>query len=254
MPRSRSRQARARSSSMEPSSPAFFSCLAQAVIRWPAARTSAGGSSRPISAALPESSAHRCTRASRAAASRRFLALSGATSMTARAIAARPARGQAARPVQHHRLGLAGLAGVQVRGSPSDDLRLVQPDDAVPQRRPGPGQPHLQGEGDGEQVTGAAAVLGQHMGQLTGGELLARGGHPRGSFGRAARLGTPPDPLAEKLHRDSRHINPCHRLPYYTGQQQARAGFYCDMAGPGSWHRSSVHVTMIIDSWQPVRA
>ncbi len=74
---------------MSPSSPAALSCRAQEVIRWSAARTSAGGSSRPINAALPESSAHCCTRASRAAASRRFLALPGATSMTARAIAAR---------------------------------------------------------------------------------------------------------------------------------------------------------------------
>jgi hypothetical protein len=24
-------------------------------------------------------------------------------------------------------------------------------------------------------------------------------------------------------------------LPYYTGQQQARAGFCCDIAGAGSW-------------------
>ena len=74
---------------MSPSRPAFFSSRAHAVIRWSAARTSAGGSSRPISAAFPESSAHRCTRASRAACSRRLRALAGATSITARAIAAR---------------------------------------------------------------------------------------------------------------------------------------------------------------------
>ena len=77
-----------------------MSCRAQAVIRWSAARTSAGGSSRPISAAFPESSAHRCTRASRAATSRRFLAFSGAASSTARAIAARspPGVSRPARP------------------------------------------------------------------------------------------------------------------------------------------------------------
>ena len=74
---------------MSPSSPAFFSSRAQAVIRWSAVSTSAAGSSRPIRAAFPESSAHRCTRASRAATSRRFLAFSGAASITARAIAAR---------------------------------------------------------------------------------------------------------------------------------------------------------------------
>jgi hypothetical protein len=74
---------------MLPSSPAFFSCLAHQVTRWSAARTSAGGSSRPTSAAFPESSAHRSTRASLAASSRRLRAASGATCMTARAIAAR---------------------------------------------------------------------------------------------------------------------------------------------------------------------
>src|SRR5207248_5663776 len=56
---------------MSPSSPALRSSPAQAVIRWSAASTSSGGSSRPISAALPESSAHRSTRAVRAAFSRR---------------------------------------------------------------------------------------------------------------------------------------------------------------------------------------
>ena len=74
---------------MSPSSPAWRSSLAQAVIRWSAASTSSGGSSQPISAALPESSAHRSTRASLAAASRRSFAFSGATSITAWAIAAR---------------------------------------------------------------------------------------------------------------------------------------------------------------------
>ena len=68
---------------MSPSKPAFFSSLAQAVIRWSAASTSSGGSSQPISAALPESSAHRSTRMSFAAASRRCFAFSGATSITA---------------------------------------------------------------------------------------------------------------------------------------------------------------------------
>ena len=46
-------------------------------------------SSRPIRAAFPLSSAHRSTRASRAAFSRRSFALSGATSITARATAER---------------------------------------------------------------------------------------------------------------------------------------------------------------------
>jgi len=85
---------------MVPSSPARFSSFAQAVTRWSAASTCAGGSSRPASAAFPESSAHRSTRASRAACSRRFFALPGATSMTARAIADRspPGVSDPARP------------------------------------------------------------------------------------------------------------------------------------------------------------
>ena len=85
---------------MLPSSPAFFSCRAHQEIRWSAARTSSGGSSRPASAAFPLSSAHRCTRASFAAASRRFRAFSGATCITARAIADRspPGVSRPARP------------------------------------------------------------------------------------------------------------------------------------------------------------
>ena len=74
---------------MSPSRPAARSSLAHQWIRWSAASTSAGGSSRPISAALPESSSHRCTRAFRAASSRRLRALSGATWITAAATADR---------------------------------------------------------------------------------------------------------------------------------------------------------------------
>ena len=76
-PRSRSSKARARSSSVPPSSPAAFSSRARAVIRSSAASTWSGDSSRPASAALPESSAHRSTRANLAAVSRRFLRLLG---------------------------------------------------------------------------------------------------------------------------------------------------------------------------------
>ena len=57
-----------------------------------------GGSSRPASAAFPESSIHRCTRASFSASSRRFRAFCGATSITARAIAERSPPGSAAPP------------------------------------------------------------------------------------------------------------------------------------------------------------
>ena len=93
VPSSKSMNARARSWSMSPSSPAWRSCFAHAVTRWSAARTSAGGSSRPASPAFPLSSAHRSTRVRRAMCSRRFFAFSGLTSMTARLIAARSAPG-----------------------------------------------------------------------------------------------------------------------------------------------------------------
>jgi len=89
MPSKMSRYARARSASMPPSTPALRSSLAHAVTRWSAASTCAGGSSRPASPAFPLASAHRSTRVLSASCSRRFFALPGATSITARAIAAR---------------------------------------------------------------------------------------------------------------------------------------------------------------------
>src|SRR5258706_11224210 len=102
------------------------------VICWSAARTSSGGSSQPISAALPVSWIHRSTRASFAACSRRSFAFFGAALMTARAIAARSAPGgQPGGPVQHLGLCGAGLIFIQQRGGPADDLRLVPGDRAV---------------------------------------------------------------------------------------------------------------------------
>ena len=91
--RSRSSRARARIASVPPSRPALRSSSAHQVIRSSTARISSGGSSRPARAALPESSRHRSTRANFAAVSRRSFAFSGATSMTARAMAARSAPG-----------------------------------------------------------------------------------------------------------------------------------------------------------------
>ena len=110
---------------MLPASPAFFSCRAHQEIRWSAARTSAGGSSRPASAAFPLSSAHRCTRASLAASSRRRRAFSGATSITARAIADRSPPG-VSRPARPSTLLLRRprLPRIEHRGGPGDDLRL----------------------------------------------------------------------------------------------------------------------------------
>ena len=126
--------------------------------------------------------------------------------MTARAIAARSPPGVRPGPAQHHGLGLPGLGRVEQRGGAGDDPGLVQPDDPVPQRRPGAGQPALQRGGDGEQVLGAAAVLGQRVGELLGGELLARGRHPRRSFWRAARLGTAADQLGGRGELAGGHV------------------------------------------------
>ena len=79
---------------MPPSSPACLQLLRPGgdplIRREDLVRRPAPG---PASAAFPESSAHRSTRANFAATSRRFFAFFGATSITARAIAARSAPG-----------------------------------------------------------------------------------------------------------------------------------------------------------------
>ncbi len=173
---------------MSPSSPAFLSSVAHQVIRWSAASTSAGGSSRPISAALPESSRHRCTRASRWACSRRLRALSGATSMTARAIAARspPGVSRPARPSTSASAARAS-AGVQVRGGRGDDLHLRVAQRPGAERGPGAGQLDLQVVGQGQHRLGLPAGLGQRVGQLGLGELLPDQRHLR----RAGSSGQP---------------------------------------------------------------
>ena len=81
--------------------------------------------SRPIRAAFPDSSAHRCTRASRVAASRRFLALSGLTSWPA----AWPAS-----------MARSGQPGIRSRASPVPNAaaRLL---DSPGKLRAGPGCP-----------------------------------------------------------------------------------------------------------------
>ena len=102
---------------MPPSSPAFFSSCAQAVIRWSAASTSSGGSSQPISAALPESSIHRSTRASFARPLPPLPRLPGSDFHDgAGDRGAQRARGQPGRPVQHLVLGGGRLVRVQQRG------------------------------------------------------------------------------------------------------------------------------------------
>ena len=167
LPRTRSRKARARSSSMPPSSPALRSSPAHERIRWSHASTSSGGSSRPIRAALPESSAHRSTRAVRAAASRRCLALPGAASITARASADRspPGVGRPARP---------RTAASTAAASPSDRYwvsrtissalaRVMSPAGQRAQRRAEPGG---QVPRCGQQPAGLGPGLAQRVGQL----------------------------------------------------------------------------------------
>ncbi len=175
---------------MSPSSPARLSSCAQAVIRWSAASTSSGGSSRPISAALPESSAHRSTRASLTAALAPLpRLLRGDLHHRAGDRGAQPARGQPGGPVQHLLLGGAGLGVVEQGGGAGDDLGLVPGDGPVAQRRGGAGQLHRQVPGQVEQVPGRRAGLGQHVRHLIGGELSYRSGirRPRGQPGAGLR-------------------------------------------------------------------
>ena len=108
-------------------------------------------------------------------------------------------RGPAARP--------SSRPGVQHRGGPGDDLRLGLPQGPVPERRPGPGQLHLQDIRQVQQALGRPAGLAQHRAQLPRGELLPRRRHPRRPLRGTAGRGTAADPLAEKLHRDWRHIS-----------------------------------------------
>ena len=162
---------------MPPSSPACRSSRAQAVIRSSAASTSSGGSSRPISAALPESSAHRSTRANFAAVSRRSFAFSGATSITARAIAARSPPG-VSRPARSRTSGLggAGLGVIEQGGGAGDDLGLVPGDRPVVAARPWCRAGGFRGSGPGRSGAGAAAGLPQRVRDLVRGELRVLGG------------------------------------------------------------------------------
>ena len=103
---------------------------------WPAASaasTSSGGSSRPISAAFPESSAHRCTRASRAAASRRFCAFLGATSMTARRMAARSPPG-VSRPARSSTFFSAARASAASSSAVADTMTSALYREITPSR------------------------------------------------------------------------------------------------------------------------
>ena len=175
---------------MSPSSPAFFSSFAKAVICWSAASTSSGGSSQPISAALPESWIHRSTRASLAAFCRRCLAFSGAAFTTARAIAARSAPGvrRAARSRTSCSAARAssGSRNAVARAMISALYREIVPSSSAAAV---PGQMGFQGLGQADQALRAVAGLPQRAGHLVGGELLSGGaGLRRASSATAASL------------------------------------------------------------------
>ena len=123
----RGRRGRGARPCRRPARPASAPC-AQAVIRWSAASTSSGGSSRPISAALPESSAHRSTRANPPRSPALPRLLGGGLDDRAGDRGPQRPRGQAGGPVQDLLLGGAGLIGVQERGGAGDDLRLIPGD------------------------------------------------------------------------------------------------------------------------------
>ena len=111
---------------------------------------------------------------------------------------AQPARGQTARPVQHHGLGPPGLARVEQRGGGADDLRLVQPDDPVPQRRPGAGQLGLQGRRTGEHRQVRAAR--HHIQRQPGAERRRPAGRLARKDPRRPGLARPPAPGQRRDH------------------------------------------------------
>jgi len=109
-----------------------------------------------------------------------------------------PARGQPPRAVEHQRLGGAGFSRVQHRGGPGDDLHLGLAQGPVPERRPGPGQLHLQVMSQVQQALGGPAGLRQHRGQLGHGELVPPGRHLSRARRATARPGTPADQLRDR--------------------------------------------------------
>ena len=173
MPRRMSRKARARSRSMPPSRPAFFSWRAHQVIRWSAASTSAGRQLPAGQAGVPG----RLRPPLHPRLLRRMLpALARLLRVDLHDRAAdrrpQPRRGQGPGPVQDHGLRGAGLGGVQQHGGRRDDLRLTQGQHPGPERRPGPGQADLQRRRQGQHFLGVPGRQGQRGTQLPGEELI----------------------------------------------------------------------------------
>jgi hypothetical protein len=124
--------------------------------------------------------------------------LSGATSITARAIAAQPAWGQPPGPVQHQRFGGARLGGVQHRGGTGDDDDLGLPQGPVVEGCFGAGQLDLEVMGQVQHRVGGPAGLGQHSGHLGSRGLIPALRQPRRAFRRTAWLRAPPDELRHR--------------------------------------------------------
>jgi hypothetical protein len=108
------------------------------------------------------------------------------------------ARGQPARPVQHHRLGGPGLRRVQELGSVGDDLRLVPGDHPFTEQGHGPGQLDRQVVREVQQAVHRVPGLPQGRRQLGPGELVPRLRHARRALRRAAGRGAPPDQLGDR--------------------------------------------------------
>ncbi len=156
-----------------------WSCRAHQVIRWSAARTSAGGASRMARPALPESSAHRSTRAFLAPCSRRSFAFSGATRAAARLIRlrSRPGLSPAACPRTCCSASRAS-SGVQDRGLPGDDQHLGVPQPPGPEQRLRAGQLDFEVPGQAQHLIGGRPVLGQRPLDLGGRGVQVRLRHP----------------------------------------------------------------------------
>ena len=158
---------------MSPSRPALRSSFARAVICSSAASASAGGSSQPISAALPVSWSHRSTRAFLAACSRRSFAFFGAALMTARAIAARSPAG-VSRAARSSTSASAARASSSSSSTVAPAMISALYRETVPvfQPRLGAGQAGRQGLRHADQAVGPGPGLPQRVRNLVGGELL----------------------------------------------------------------------------------
>jgi hypothetical protein len=116
---------------------------------------------------LPESSAHRSTRANFAAVSPALLRLLGGDfDDGAGDRGAQPARGQPRRPVQHLRLGGAGFVLIQQAGGSGDDLAPYPRIVPSRQRRVGAGQVRVQAPGRAVRLVRPGPGLAQRVRDL----------------------------------------------------------------------------------------